>query len=83
MPRLAASTGAKIVPVIATMLPNYRGWKVTFHTPWDHYPGEDDMTTATRQMNAFIEQEILKAPSEYFWAHKRFKTRPEGESGVY
>ncbi|MFZ6862168.1 lipid A biosynthesis acyltransferase [Undibacterium sp. Ji67W] len=83
MPRLAASTGAKIVPVIATMLPNYRGWKVTFHTPWDHYPGEDDMTTATRQMNAFIEQEILKAPSEYFWAHKRFKTRPEGEPSVY
>jgi len=83
MPRLAASTGAKIIPVIATMLPNYRGWKVTFHPPWENYPGEENMTTATRQMNAFIEQEILKTPSEYFWAHKRFKTRPEGDPGVY
>jgi len=82
LPRLAASTGAKVVPVIATMLPDYRGWKVTFHAPWDNYPGED-MIAATRQMNAFIEQEILKAPAEYFWAHKRFKTRPEGEAGVY
>ena len=83
MPRLAASTGATIVPVIATMLPNYRGWKVTFHTPWENYPGDEDLTTATRRMNAFIEQEILKVPSEYFWAHKRFKTRPEGLPSVY
>ena len=83
MPRLAASTGATIVPVIATMLPNYRGWKVTFHTPWENYPGDVDLTTATRRMNAFIEQEILKVPSEYFWAHKRFKTRPEGVPSVY
>ncbi|WP_423680713.1 lipid A biosynthesis acyltransferase [Undibacterium sp. WLHG33] len=82
LPRLAASTGAKVVPVIATMLPDYRGWKVTFHAPWENYPGED-MIAATRQMNAFIEQEILKAPAEYFWAHKRFKTRPEGGAGVY
>ncbi|MBY0570244.1 MAG: lipid A biosynthesis acyltransferase, partial [Burkholderiaceae bacterium] len=82
LPRLAASTGAKVVPVIATMLPDYRGWKVTFHPPWENYPGSD-MTAATRQMNAFIEQEILKAPAEYFWAHKRFKTRPEGEASLY
>lgn len=82
LPRLAASTGAKVVPVIATMLPDYRGWKVTFHAPWENYPGTD-MIAATRQMNAFIEQEILKAPAEYFWAHKRFKTRPEGEVSLY
>lgn len=82
MPRLAASTQAKVVPVIATMLPDYRGWKVCFHAPWDNYP-DDDITMATRQMNAFIEQEVLKAPAEYFWAHKRFKTRPPGEPGVY
>ncbi|MES2106550.1 MAG: lipid A biosynthesis acyltransferase [Pseudomonadota bacterium] len=80
--RIAAATKARVVPVIATMLPNYRGWKVTFHPPWENYPG-DDMVAATRFMNAFIEQEILKAPAEYFWTHKRFKTRPPGEPGVY
>jgi KDO2-lipid IV(A) lauroyltransferase len=80
--RIAAVTGAKIIPVIATFLPNYRGWKVTFYPPWENYPGED-ITAATRQMNAFIEERVLEAPSEYFWAHKRFKTRPPGEPGVY
>lgn len=82
VPRIAATTGAKVIPVIATILPDYKGWKVTFHEPWQNYPG-DDIVAATRYMNAFIEQEILKAPAEYFWAHKRFKTRPPGEPGVY
>ncbi|MCH8617593.1 lipid A biosynthesis acyltransferase [Undibacterium sp. TS12] len=82
VPRIAATTGAKVIPVIATILPGYRGWKVSFHEAWTDYPGED-MVAATRAMNAFIEQEIMKAPAEYFWAHKRFKTRPPGEPGFY
>ena len=82
VPRIAASTGAKVIPVIATMLPDYQGWKVTFHPPWENYPG-DDMTAATRFMNQAIESEILKTPAEYFWSHRRFKTRPEGEPSVY
>ncbi|MFZ6721516.1 lipid A biosynthesis acyltransferase [Undibacterium sp. Ji49W] len=82
VPRIAATTSAKVIPVIATILPDYQGWKVSFHEPWQNYPG-DDIVAATRYMNAFIEQEILKAPAEYFWAHKRFKTRPPGEAGFY
>ncbi len=81
-PRIAASTGAKVIPVIATMLPNYQGWKVAFHAPWENYPG-DDMGAATLFMNSYIEKEILKTPAEYFWSHRRFKTRPQGEVSVY
>lgn len=81
-PRIAATTGAKVIPVIATMLPNYQGWKVAFHAPWENYPG-DDMTAATLFMNQYIETEILNAPAEYFWSHRRFKTRPPGEASVY
>ena len=80
--RIAAATGAKVIPVIATFLPDYRGWKVTFHPHWEDYPG-DDMVAATRRMNAFIEQRVLETPEEYFWAHKRFKTRPPGVPSVY
>jgi KDO2-lipid IV(A) lauroyltransferase len=80
--RLAASTGAKVIPVVATFLPNYRGWKVTFYPAWENYPGPDIMA-ATRHMNAFIEQRILEAPAEYFWSHRRFKTRPPGEPSLY
>lgn len=80
--RIAAATGAKVIPVIATFLPDYKGWKVTFHPPWEDYPG-DDIAAATRRMNAFIEERVLEAPAEYFWAHKRFKTRPPGVPSVY
>jgi KDO2-lipid IV(A) lauroyltransferase len=80
--RIAAATGAKVIPVVATFLPNYRGWKVTFYPPWENYPG-DDMVAATRHMNSFIEARVLEAPAEYFWAHKRFKTRPPGVPSVY
>jgi len=80
--RIAGATGAKVVPVIATYLPNYQGWKVTFHPPWENYPG-DDIVAATRRMNAFIEDRVMEAPAEYFWAHKRFKTRPPGVPSVY
>ena len=31
--RLASVTGARLIPVIATTLPRYKGWKVEFHPP--------------------------------------------------
>jgi KDO2-lipid IV(A) lauroyltransferase len=80
--RIAAATGAKVIPVVATFLPNFRGWRVRFYPAWEDYPG-DDPVAATRRMNAFIEERVLEAPEEYFWTHKRFKTRPAGEPGVY
>jgi KDO2-lipid IV(A) lauroyltransferase len=80
--RIAAATGAKVIPVIATFLPNYRGWKIKFYPAWENYPG-DDMVAATRRMNEFIETRALEAPAEYFWTHKRFKTRPPGEPDLY
>jgi KDO2-lipid IV(A) lauroyltransferase len=80
--RIAASTGAGLIPVIATYLPHYRGWTVRFYPRWEDYPGPD-MVAATRRMNAFIEDAIRVAPAEYLWTHKRFKTRPPGMPGFY
>jgi KDO2-lipid IV(A) lauroyltransferase len=80
--RIAATTGAQVMPVIATFLPNYQGWRVKFYPVWDNYPGPD-MVAATRRMNAFIEERVREAPAEYFWTHKRFKTRPNGEPSLY
>lgn len=80
--RLAAATHAKVIPVVATFLPDYRGWKVRFYPPWENFPDKDNWTSAKR-MNEFIEQRILETPSEYLWTHRRFKTRPEGYPKVY
>ncbi|MEV4779666.1 lipid A biosynthesis acyltransferase [Burkholderia sp. LMU1-1-1.1] len=80
--RIAATTGAQVMPVIATFLPDYQGYRVKFYPVWDNYPGPD-MVAATRRMNEFIEERVREAPSEYFWTHKRFKTRPNGEPSLY
>jgi len=80
--RIATLTGAKVIPVVATVLPRYQGWKVSFLPPWEDYPG-NDLALATRRMNAFIESQVLAAPSEYFWVHRRFKTRPPGTPDFY
>jgi KDO2-lipid IV(A) lauroyltransferase len=58
------------------------GYVIAIGAPWTDFPGED-IETDTRRMNAFIEQEVLKMPEQYFWLHKRFKTRPPGENKVY
>jgi len=80
--RIAAATGAVVIPVVATFLPNYAGWRVKFYPAWENYPG-DDMVAAARHMNAFIEERVREAPAEYFWTHKRYKTRPAGEASPY
>lgn len=80
--RIAAATGAQIIPVIATFLPNYRGWRITYYPAWEDYPGED-ITAATARMNDFIEARAREHPAEYFWTHKRFKTRPAGAPSFY
>jgi KDO2-lipid IV(A) lauroyltransferase len=82
MGRIAAATGAKVIPVVATFLPNYKGYKVTFYPPFEDYPGTD-MLEAARRMNAFIEDRIREMPAEYLWTHKRFKTRPPGQPSLY
>jgi len=34
-------------------------------------------------MNSFIEDRVREMPEQYYWMHKRFKTRPEGEARFY
>ena len=80
--RLTAATDGQVIPVLTSFLPDYQGWKVRFYPAWDNYPGTD-MDEATRRMNAFIEERVRENPAEYFWTHKRFKTRPQGRPSVY
>jgi Kdo2-lipid IVA lauroyltransferase/acyltransferase len=34
-------------------------------------------------MLAFVEERVRECPEQYYWLHKRFKTRPEGEQRFY
>ncbi|MDX8386819.1 MAG: lipid A biosynthesis acyltransferase [Gallionella sp.] len=82
VPRIAKITKAKVVPSITRVLPDGGGYVLTFYPAWDNYPSGDDIADA-RRMNEFIEQRVLEMPEQYFWLHRRFKTRPEGEKSFY
>ena len=82
VPRLAEMTGAKVVPMITRMLPDESGYEVRFYPAWENYP-TGDLSADTRRMNEFIEQRVREMPEQYFWLHKRFKTRPRGEKKLY
>lgn len=46
------------------------------------FPYADPVQTATA-LNKVIETEIRKAPEQYLWVHRRFKTRPSGIASLY
>jgi len=78
--RLAKVTGATVIPVITRMEAN--AYVARVGEPWTAYPGDDDVADA-RRLNAFIEAEVERSPEQYYWLHKRFKTRPAGEARFY
>jgi Kdo2-lipid IVA lauroyltransferase/acyltransferase len=79
--RLCALTKAVVVPVIALQNTN-GGYEAKFYPAWDNFPSGSDEADALR-LNQFIEARVLEAPAQYLWTHRRFKTRPPGENGVY
>jgi KDO2-lipid IV(A) lauroyltransferase len=82
VPRIAQFTGAKVVPSVTRVLPGGEGYVLTFYPAWENFPSGDDIADA-RRMNEFIEDRVREMPEQYFWLHKRFKTRPEGEAKFY
>jgi len=80
--RLARLGRARVVPFVTEVLPDYEGYKMTIFEPLQDFPSGDDATDATR-MNAFLEQQIVRLPDQYYWVHRRFKNRPAGIASVY
>jgi Kdo2-lipid IVA lauroyltransferase/acyltransferase len=80
--RIARLAGARVVPLVVRQLPGARGYEARFYPAWENFPS-GDVRADTRRMNAFLEERIREMPEQYLWTHRRFKTRPEGEAGVY
>lgn len=80
--RLSRLGNTVIVPVVVRQLPGSEGYVMRMYPAWENYPGES-VEADTRRMNAFIEERVLEMPEQYYWVHKRFKTRPEGEPRIY
>ena len=78
--RLVRLTGAKVVPCITRQVSD--GYEVEVMPAWEGFPGES-IEADTEFVNRFIESQVLRMPEQYFWLHKRFKTRPPGEQRYY
>ncbi|MGH8689637.1 MAG: lysophospholipid acyltransferase family protein [Burkholderiales bacterium] len=79
---IARTTGAAVVPCVTRMLPGGGGYVARLYPAWSDFPSGDD-TADARRMMAFVEERVLEMPEQYFWLHKRFKTRPPGEARFY
>ena len=80
--RLCKITGAVVVPCVSRRLPDQSGYEVRFYPAWEGFPSADPVAD-TRRMNAFIEDRVREMPEQYFWIHKRFRTRPDGDTTFY
>ena len=80
--RLAKAAGAAVVPCVTRMLPGGQGYRVEIGDAWADFPSED-IEADTARMNAWIEAKIRTMPEQYYWVHRRFKTRPIGEPKPY
>jgi len=80
--RLPRISGCKVI----IMMPRYDVSKnryiVEFSPPLENFPTQDPLADLTR-INKLLETEVRKAPDQYWWVHRRFKTRPPGEADLY
>ncbi|CAX59147.1 Kdo(2)-lipid IV(A) acyltransferase [Erwinia billingiae] len=71
-----------VIPFVPRRLPHGKGYEMVILPEEKDMPLDDEAATAAR-MNQVIERGVLMAPEQYMWLHRRFKTRPAGESSLY
>lgn len=57
------------------------GYRLFIMPEMENYPQEE--AAAAAYINRVIESEIMRAPEQYLWVHRRFKTRPVGHASLY
>jgi Kdo2-lipid IVA lauroyltransferase/acyltransferase len=86
MARIAAKTGAAVVPGFLLWEESERRYVLRFgeelqvrHTD----DAEGDAVANTAAFTAEMERYIRQYPEQWLWMHRRWKTRPPGEDGIY
>ncbi|KRD15893.1 lipid A biosynthesis acyltransferase [Acidovorax sp. Root267] len=78
--RFARLGRAKVIAMVTRLTPT--GYCAEISPVWAGYP-TDDAEADTALMNTRLQSYIDVSPGQYYWVHKRFKTRPEGEPSFY
>ena len=84
--RIALRTDAAVVPGFTIWDPGLRKYRLRFDPAVElirtgHL--EADIVANTRQFTQIIEDYVRQYPEQWLWVHRRWKTRPEGEKGLY
>ncbi len=85
--KVALETGAPVYLALLERVARGR-YRLAIEGPFalerQHEDVQEDVRDFTAMLNARLEQRIRQHPEQWFWVHRRFKTRPdEGEPGLY
>jgi KDO2-lipid IV(A) lauroyltransferase len=86
MARVAQKTGAAVVPGFLLWDERERQYVLRFGeeiTTVNTGIAEEDSVTNTAIFTAVLEQYIREYADQWLWMHRRWKTRPAGETRIY
>jgi KDO2-lipid IV(A) lauroyltransferase len=84
--RVALKTGAAVLPGFMVWQQAERRYVLRFGPELSFSRSdnlEEDVRAATELCNQSIESWVRRYPDQWLWIHRRWKTRPAGESGLY
>jgi KDO2-lipid IV(A) lauroyltransferase len=80
--KMAKVAGAEVCPIYTVLREDGSGYDCHVGKHWPNFPTDDPVADTTR-MNQYFEEVIKPRIAEYYWVHKRFKNRPEGQASIY
>ena len=80
--RLPKMSKCAVVPMFPRYRPETRTYDINFLPQLENFPSDDPLEDLAR-VNKIIEDQVRQAPEQYWWIHRRFKTRPEGDAPFY
>lgn len=75
--QIARTWDAAVVPIVSRLNEETGQYHIEVLAPLDGFPGEQSNEDATARLNQLIEQWVRTDPAQYYWVHRRFKTRPD------
>ena len=78
--KLAARSGAAVIPGFALWSEDERRYVLRFYPP---IPMTGDAARDTAALQKKLEDIVRAYPDQWLWIHRRWKTRPPGEQSLY